>query len=116
MSYYLNKRRAIKLGEATPDAKKPKLIAKQSDKRKIEQKEYVEIVKKLLKINPNCEINQFGCTGKAQGLHHKQKRTPSNFKTESNLLRACNSCNLWVEMHPLEAIKKGFSISKHIKK
>lgn len=94
---------------------KPKPISKVSEKRKVSDKEYKGIVKEMLKADPNCEIKEVGCTGKAQGLHHKQKRLPSNLTDRNNLMRACNNCNLWVENNPLEAIEKGFSISKHIK-
>lgn len=94
---------------------KPYEIPKVSEKRKVSNKEYKAVVKEILKADPNCEIKEVGCTGKAQGLHHKQKRLPSNLTDRNNLMRACNNCNLWVENNPLEAIEKGFSISKHIK-
>lgn len=104
----------IYAGESnTTAAPKQKTIAKVSEKRKGVNKEYRLIVKDMLKTNPNCEIKEVGCTGKAQGLHHKQKRLPSNITDRNNLMRACNSCNTWVENHPQEAIEKGLTISKH---
>jgi hypothetical protein len=90
----------------------PKPIAKKSVKRKVEDKEYKKIVKEMLAENPNCEIKEEACTVKAQGLHHQKKRTPKTLLDRRYLIRACDPCNLWVELHPLEAIKKGYSISK----
>lgn len=95
--------------------KKDTVIPKRSDKRKEEQKEYVKIVKEMLKANPNCEIKVEGCKVKATGLHHKVKRSPKTWLKKENLMRACDSCNLWVELHPIEAMAKGFTISKHAK-
>lgn len=116
MSQYLIERRRKMLGIKPTEEKKDhkKSINKQSDKRKEEQKQYRKIVKEMMAISDKCEIKKTGCTGKATGLHHKQKRTPKNFLLKTNLLRACNSCNTWVENNPIEAIEKGFSISKHI--
>lgn len=92
--------------------KERKPIAKQSEKRKADHKEYLKIVKAMLKENPMCEIKEFGCEWKATGLHHQKKRSPATLLDKRYLKRSCNSCNLWCELHPLEAIEKGHSISK----
>jgi hypothetical protein len=117
MSQYLLERRrkmlGIKPAEEKKEVKKP--INKQSEKRKVEQKKYRKIVTEMMAVSDRCEIKQEGCTGKATGLHHKQKRTPKNFLQKTNLLRSCDNCNTWVENNPEEAMEKGFSISKHKK-
>lgn len=95
-----------------PDIKEKKAIPKKSAKRKEEDKEYKKIVKELLAENPNCQIKETGCTTKASGLHHQKKRTPSTLLDKRYLIRACNNCNLWAELNPMEAIKKGHSHSK----
>lgn len=101
------------LGIREPDVKKTmKAIPKQSEKRKADQKEYVKIVKAMMLENPNCEIKEDGCQTKASGLHHMKKRSPATFLDKKFLKRACDSCNSWAELHPLEAIKRGHSISK----
>lgn len=110
---YLEYRRNLKLKGKVEQPKEKKSINKESEKRKEVNKEYRKIVKEMLKSNPMCEIKEVGCTGKADGLHHKQKRSEKNLLNKKYLMRACNSCNLWVEMHPLEAMAKGYSISKH---
>lgn len=113
MSQYLLSRRARMLGISPPEPEKEaKPIKKQSDKRKDQQKEYRKIVKEMLKENPNCEIKELGCEGKASGLHHMKKRTPATLLDKQFLKRACNSCNLWCELHPMESIEMGYSISK----
>lgn len=91
-------------------------IEDKSAKRKEQQKEYVKLVKEMLKEDNRCEIKAEGCTGIAQGLHHVQKRSAKNLLDRNNLKRACNHCNTWIEQHPLEAIEMGVSKSKHIKK
>ena len=112
-SEYLKQRRQEKLGlKEKPVKKAVKAIAKVSDKRKVGQKAYRKIVKEMLAENPNCVIKETGCEGKAAGLHHMKKRSPATFLDKRFLIRACNSCHLWVEIHPLEAIKKGYSLSK----
>lgn len=96
-------------------AKARKSPNKKSDTRKIEEKAYKKLVKEMVAVNNRCEIKAEGCTKIAEGLHHKQKRTPNNYLNKNNLIRACNNCNTWIENNPLEAIEKGFSVSKHKK-
>lgn len=116
LSPYFLERQARSMGMSKPVEEKPKKgIAKVSDKRKVDQRAYVKIVKELLSENPNCEIKEDGCQGKASGLHHMKKRSPATFLDKKFLKRACDNCNAWCEIHPLEAIEKRHSISKHIK-
>lgn len=115
-SYIIPKQSEKKKQQVKDEGVQPRHVpAKKSAKRKIDHKEYVKIVKEMLKENIWCEIGEVGCQLEATGLHHKQKRLPSNFLDRDNLMRACNNCNTWVENNPLEAIEKGYSISKHIK-
>ena len=93
--------------------KEIKKIATLSAKRKELQKEYVKIVKGLLTVNPNCQIKATSCcTVKADGLHHIIKRSAKNLCDKSNLIRACNSCNLFLETNDAWARKNGFVKSK----
>ena len=112
LSEYMQQRLAKKNGAVTVDRKKAAPIAKRSDKRKVDQKEYVKIVASMLKENPLCEIKEDGCQIKASGLHHQKKRSPATFLDKQFLKRSCDSCNSWAELHPLESIEKGHSISK----
>lgn len=113
MSDYLQYRRDLKTGVKSKPEKEPtKPIAKVADKRKEVNKEYHKIVKEMLKENPWCEIKETGCEKISTGLHHQKKRTPDTILDKRFLIRSCNNCNLWCELHPLEAIEKEYSISK----
>lgn len=104
---------SLKNGTANPvEKKKVKAIAPRSKKRIKEQKQYVDIVKEMMAVNNLCEIKEPNCDTIASGLHHKIKRSPKTFLDRNNLIRACSSCQLWVELHPVESIAKGYSISK----
>lgn len=113
-SEYLLKRREREcFGTATPEAEKPKVkISVMNAKRMAQQRLYRKIVKEMLAENNKCEIKAPGCTGIAQGLQHKVKRSSKNLLDRKNLLRSCNNCNTWIENNPLEAIAMGVSASK----
>ena len=104
-----------KMNAVKKDKSKPYKIPVMSAKRKANQKDYVTIVKEMLSINPNCDIKQDGCQIKATGLHHQKKRSPATFLDKRYLIRACDSCNSWAELYPLQAIEKGISLSKFSK-
>lgn len=89
-------------------------IADKSAKRKELDKEYKKLVKQMLKENNQCEVKAPGCTKKAEGLHHVQKRNAKNMLDRKNLKRCCNHCNTWIEQNPLQALEMGVSKSKHI--
>jgi hypothetical protein len=109
---YLLERQKQKLGLAVKEEKKKKPISVMSVKRMAQQRLYRKIVKEMLTENNRCEIKAVGCTGIAQGLQHKVKRSSKNLLNRKNLLRSCNSCNTWIENNPLEAIAMGVSASK----
>lgn len=94
------------------EKKQPKPIAQKSEKRKVEDKEYKKMVKEMLDEDDRCEMKTPVCTGKAQGLHHTQKRSPNNLLNRKKCKRSCNACNLWVELNPLDAIDLKLSVSK----
>lgn len=95
--------------------KKPVPVKKVSAKRKVVDKEYKKIVKDLLGKNKRCEVKSPVCTGIAQGLNHKQKRSPKNITKLDNLERACNACNLYIEQNPVWAKEHNHFISKYKK-
>lgn len=111
-SAYLDHRLALKLGTVLPKVKEKKPIPKVSEKRKKEQKEYKKMVADMAKDSDRCEVRAEGCQNKMTGAHHKQKRSPKNFLKLKNLLRACDNCQLWIELHPKKAAEKGFTISR----
>ena len=94
------------------EVKPKKAIPIKSVKRLAEDKLYKKIVKELLALHPGCKIKSPVCTGKAQGLDHLQKRSPKNYLQRSNLIPACNACQLYKEENPEWSNKNGTSISR----
>jgi len=92
-----------------------KVIKPKSEKRTESDKEYSKIVAELLKKSPMCKVKSPVCTKKAQGAHHKQKRSPKNINDKKNLIECCNMCNNYIEEHPDWATENGFSISRFAK-
>lgn len=101
------------LGIKEPDPKKGKKpIPKKSEKRKTEDKEYRKLVKELIGKDGRCQVNSPKCTGKAQGLNHKQKRSPKNLLKKDNVTPCCNACNLYIELNGEWAKKNGHFVSR----
>lgn len=111
-SQYLHELRKKKLGLATEKPTSKPRINPMSKKMQVAKKVYREVVKEMLSKNDRCEIKSPDCTGKAQGLNHKQKRSMKNLTQKDNLERACNACNLYVETHPAWAKKHGHHVSR----
>jgi len=109
MTYNLQQ---IKLTAVRKDKSKPYKIPVMSAKRKEVQKEYKKIVLEKINKDDRCKIKSEVCTGKAEGLDHLQKRSPSNMTKEDNLIQCCNACNLYKELNPVWATNNGFSISR----
>lgn len=72
---------------------------------------YGDYVAERLAAEPRCQLNTkiievdplwFGCTGRAEGLHHLRKRSSAGaICCDANTIPACNACNAgWVEHHP----------------
>ena len=113
LTQHMIDRLAIKNGtKLPPEKKKVQPIAKMSAKRKEVNKEYNKIKKEKLAKDDRCKIKSPDCTGKAQGLDHLQKRSPSNLIKIDNLIQACNGCQLYKELNPIWATNNGFSISR----
>lgn len=96
--------------------KAPKTMNKKSDNRKEDQKQYKKIVKEMAAKSNRCEVKAPGCTKIMSGLHHIVKRSPENLLDKNNLIRACNSCQGYIEQHPKWAIENLVSKSKFKKK
>lgn len=89
-----------------------KAINKVAEKRKSVNKEYNKVKGAILKADGRCKVNSPACTGKAQGLNHKQKRTPANLVKLTNLEACCNACNEYIETHADWAKANGHFVSR----
>jgi hypothetical protein len=102
-----------KCGHIGGSLSEPKPIKKLSEKRqKVQTKEYLPLVREILKKNPNCRIQSPVCTTKAQGLHHLAGRVGAKLTDKKYLIPACNPCNDFVERNPPWARANGFKLSK----
>ena len=72
--------------------KKVYRIPKQSDKRKVEDKQYAKLRREYLKEHPECQIKLFGCTYVATEIHHLESRGIRLNKVES-WLSSCPECH-----------------------
>jgi len=100
-------------GKSKVEAKKPAPIKKVSDKRKPLQKEYKKLVKEMLGANNKCEVRSPVCTGIAQGLNHREKRSERNLTERDNVERCCHNCNSYIESHTDWALANGHLKLKH---
>jgi len=83
---------------AETEALKPKKIyqiKKQSDKRKVEDKQYAKLRREYLQEHPECQIKLFGCTYVATEIHHLESRGIRLNKVES-WLSSCPECHRWL--------------------
>jgi hypothetical protein len=93
--------------------KEKKPIEKLSkDRKKVQKKQYVPLVKEILAKNPKCKVKSPVCSGIAQGLHHISGRIGDKLLEKKNVVPCCNKCNLFIEENPVWARANGWKISK----
>jgi len=112
MNDYMIYRLKLKNEGKPAKEKKPGKIAQFSKKRQRANRQYSEKSRPMWK-GKHCAISAPGCTGTAQGIHHKKgKSSIELLLDEKHWIPACNHCNAWVEIFPIEAEKKGFKVSR----
>lgn len=82
--------------------KKPRTryINPKSEKRVIEEKEYLKKREVFLKKHPVCEA-KVECKGnKARTVHHKNGRVGKNYLDEKTWLACCFTCHQFLELNP----------------
>lgn len=95
--------------------KKPRTryINHKSEKRVIEEKEYLKKRGAFLKKHPNCEfLNGLGCQKKSVDIHHAKGRVGNNFLDETTWKAFCREHHTWCEMNPKLAKKLNMSNSR----
>lgn len=112
MSNYLVYRQSLKNGDIEKPLKKRKPIKPISDKRKVENIDYLKAREKYLAVHKVCEAKLLGCKIGANQIHHKAGRIGELLTDESNFLAVCNSCHSLIELNPEMAKEKGFSNSR----
>jgi hypothetical protein len=92
--------------------KKPKAIKSVSDKMAVMLKVYKEKREKFLERYPKCQAGIEGCTKYSSQVHHRRGRLGELLINTEYFLAVCYSCHHYIEMHPLEAKEKGWSLMR----
>jgi hypothetical protein len=112
MTDYLAYRLKLKNEGKPAKEKKNQKIAQFSKKRQRANRKYAEKSQPLWR-GRHCEIRAPGCTGTAQGIHHKKGKSSIELLLDERYwIPSCNHCNNWVEIYPTEAEKLGFKLSR----
>lgn len=89
-----------------------KPIAKFSNTRLQENKQYVVLRKKFLAAHPSCQIHTPACTQRATVVHHSRGRGKKYYLAVYTWFASCESCNNYVEVHDAWARENGFKKSR----
>ena len=92
--------------------KKRKPIKKVSDKMAINLREYKKVRTEFLTLHPNCQANLKDCSKVATQIHHQCGRIGKLLNNSAYFLAVCHNCHHWIELHPVEAKEKGFSLDR----
>lgn len=96
------------------DPKKPKKsIRKVSLKMVTELQKYRFIRAEYLARYPKCQAKLEGCTKGSTQIHHQKGRIGDLLTDSTHFLAVCHNCHHWIELHPVEAKEKGFSLQRH---
>lgn len=96
----------------TPVKSIPKPINKKSTKQQKLEIVYRIARDKFLKDHPYCQAQLPGCMGKCDQIHHKKGKIGELYLDTKYWLALDFNCHRWIEEHPEEAKKLGFSESR----
>lgn len=100
------------LGVPPKEPKKPKPIAKVSEKQIERLAKYRKVRDQFMKEHPNCQARLQGCTIKATDCHHSRGKV-GDLLTDKRYFKAlCRSCHNYIETHPSQSKEMGFSLSR----
>ena len=88
----------------------PEPIKKVSDKRKVENKEYLKVSKEFLESIIFCQLKD--CKGLATEVHHKKGRIGKLLTDIKYFLGVCRECHNKIELNPIWAKENGYSINR----
>jgi len=88
----------------------PEPIKKISNKRKIENKEYLKVRKLFLESLIFCQVK--GCKGLATEVHHKKGRIGKLLTDIRYFLGVCRECHNKIELEPNWAKENGYSLNR----
>lgn len=73
---------------------------------------YLLVRAETLSERKHCEARVPGCTIRATEIHHMKGRIGSLLTDKRYFLAVCRNCHNYIEMNPLWAKEKGFSLSR----
>ena len=88
----------------------PEPIKKVSNKRKVDNKEYLKVRKVFLESSIYCQVK--GCKELATEVHHKKGRIGKLLTDISYFLGVCRECHSKIELEPLWAKENGYSLNR----
>jgi len=88
----------------------PEPIKKVSDKRKVENKEYLDLRNGYFYNNPLCEVKF--CNNLATEIHHKKGRIGKLLTDIRYFLAVCRECHNKIELNPILAKENGYSLNR----
>lgn len=91
---------------------RPKPIAKASEGRAKENKEYMVLRKVYLENNPWCQANIAGCTREATTVHHQTGRIGKRLIDVSTFVGLCGNCHNFCEHNSEWAKENGYSLNR----
>jgi hypothetical protein len=95
-----------------PTARQKRLPSR-SPKRAKEERIYSGKRIIFLSAHPMCQAHITGvCTHQSTDVHHKAGRSGDLYLDENFWLAVCRACHMYIELNPLWAREKGFSLSK----
>jgi hypothetical protein len=102
----------VRVEDLKPVVKERIPIAKASDSRAKENREYLVKRKEFLTVNTYCEANVVGCTRIANQVHHSAGRVGKRLVDVELFVALCPSCHSWCEKNPEMAKEMGLSVNR----
>lgn len=88
----------------------PEPIKKISQKRNLENRDYLKVRKVFLQSLIFCEVKS--CKGLATEVHHKKGRIGKLLTDIRYFLGVCRECHNKIELYPLWAKENGYSLNR----
>lgn len=86
-------------------------LSPRSPKQRRIEAAYNVLRKTYLDKNQMCQAHLSGCATYATDIHHKAGRG-EHMLDQSTYMAVCRNCHQWIELHPIEAKQKGFSVER----
>jgi len=96
------------------DRAKPKVVKpvnKVSEKRAVQNAEYMKLRNEYLALYPMCEVED--CDQRSQDVHHQRGKEGERLLDTNFFMAVCRNHHIYYTEHSKEAIEKGISVSRN---